>query len=576
MPINKFSNHACGLMLSCLAAATPAAAATRPAADLLLVNAKVYTVDPAQPWAQAVAIRGGRIEAVGSTANLAVLKDGHTRVVDLHGRLLLPAFGDAHVHPMFGGLSYSRCSLHAGNSVEDYKRIIAACVAKTPGNGTVFGVGWRDAFFPPDGVPSKAILDAISSDRPLIFQSTGGHTYWVNSKALANAGITKATPDPANGKIDRDPATGEALGGLEEAARDLVQSQIPDPTPKEREDALLYTLYTLNAWGITNWQDALVDVAPDGSSPVLDTYRAIEERGALTAHTTVDLVWANDRGLEQLPVLFRTAEKADAEGVRVNAVKFFLDGVIVQHTAAMLEPYADSPERGDLQIAEPVFDEAVKRIDGHGLQAHIHAIGDRAVHVALDAFAGSRQAGNRDSRDMISHMNVIEPADQPRFGPLGVTAIFQPLWACDEPYMRLTMEKIGPQRSHYIYPEQGVLKGGGRIAYGSDWPVATADPLQGIEVALTRTIPGVPGAKPLLPEQAVTLAEAIKDYTLEVAWVNHMEHETGSIEAGKSADLIVLDKDIFELPPAEIHTAKVLTTIFEGKAVYGSLDAPAK
>ncbi len=551
-------------------AAAPRTTASQPKADLLLVNGRVYTVDPKHPWAQSVAVRGGRIEAVGSNAVLARLKGPRTRVVDLHGRLLMPAFGDAHVHPMMGGLGHTGCSLLQGNGVENYKRLIAACVARTPGTGAIYGSGWHDAYFPPYGQPNKAILDAISTDRPIILESNGGHTTWVNSKALANAGITKDTPDPENGKIDRD-AHGEPTGSLEETAADLVKAQLPPTTPKDREDALYFTLHTMNALGITNWQDALVEVDPDGSSPVLDAYRAVEARGDFTTNATIDLLWAKDRGLEQLPVLFRTADKARAEGLRINAIKIFLDGVIVQKTAAMLDPYEGTNERGSLQVSEPVFKEAVKQIDGHGLQVHIHAIGDRATHIALDAFEGARKAGFTTSRDMISHMNVIEPADQPRFGKLGVTAIFQPLWACDEPYMRLSMQRIGPVRSRSIYPGQGVMKGGGRIAYGSDWPVASADPLAGIEVALTRTDPAHPELKPLLPEQALTLPDAVKAYTLEVAWVNHMEHETGSIEAGKSADLIVLDMDIFRLPPKQIHTAKVLTTIFRGKPVYGTL-----
>ncbi|MDH7637710.1 amidohydrolase [Sphingomonas oryzagri] len=568
MPIAKPVRIALALLAS--TAGTSAFALPLPA-DTILTKARIYTVDARRPWAQAVAIKAGRIEAVGSDAEIARLKGPATQVVDLHGRLLLPSFGDVHVHPMFGGLSHTGCSLQDGNTVDDYKRIVAACVAKSPGNGTIYGSGWKDGYFPPNGVPDKAILDAIAPDRPIILKSTGGHTVWVNSKALANAGITKDTRDPRNGKVDRD-ANGEPVGCLEEEAQGLVDAQVPPTTEKDREDALYFTLHTLNALGITNWQDALVEVAPDGSSPVVDAYRAVQQRGNFTTNATLDLLWANGRGLEQLPTLFATATRADAEGVRVNGIKFLLDGVIPQHTAAMLQPYEGGTDRGDLQVSEAVFKEAVKQVDAHGLQAHVHAIGDRAVHVALDGFEGARAAGFTRSRDMISHMNVIESLDQPRFGKLGVTAIFQPLWASDEPYMRLSIKAIGPVRSRYIYPEQGVLTGGGRIAYGSDWPVASADPLWGIEVALTRTDPEHPELKPLLPGEAVTLAEAVKDYTLEPAWVNRLEHETGSIEVGKSADMVILDKDIFRLAPKQIHTAKVLTTIFKGKPVYGSLD----
>ena len=557
--------------VSLLGGTSALAATPRPSADLLIVNARVYTVDAKRPWAQAVAVKGERIEAVGSSAELSRLKGPGTKVVDLHGRLLMPSFGDVHVHPMFGGLSHTGCALYSGKSIADYQHLVAACAAKSPGTGVIYGSGWEDGLFPPKGIPDKAILDAVSSDRPIILRSTGGHTVWVNSKALADAGITRDTPDPKNGKIDRD-ANGEPIGCLEESAQDLIDAQLPPTTEKDREDALYYTLHTLNALGITTWQDALVEVAADGSSPVVDAYHAVQQRGDFTVRATLDLLWANDRGLEQLPVLFRTADRARALGVQVNAVKFLLDGVIPQHTAAMIEPYEDSTERGDLEVPEATFKDAVRQIDGHGIQVHVHAIGDRAVHVALDAFGGARAAGLSNSRDMISHMNVIEPADQPLFGKYGVTAIFQPLWATDEPYMRLSIKTIGPVRSRFIYPEQSVLKGGGRIAYGSDWPVASADPLAGIEVALTRRDPEHPELTPLLPDQAVSLTEAVKDYTLEPAWVNHLEHETGSIEVGKSADMIVLDKDIFGLPPNRIHTARVLITLFKGKPVYGTLD----
>ncbi|MFT4196622.1 MAG: amidohydrolase [Pseudoxanthomonas sp.] len=563
-------------LLSLLLAATAGCRPTPPAADLLLTNARVYTVQAAQPWAQSVAIRDGRIVAVGSGAQTRRFKGAGTRVVDLGGRLLLPAFGDAHVHPVFGGLSYSRCSLHAGNSVQDYLRIIAGCVARTPGTGTIYGVGWRDGLFPPSGVPHKELLDAISKDRPLIFLNTGGHGLWVNSKALRNAGITRATPDPNNGKIDRDPATGEPIGGLEEAAMELVQAQVPAPTAGELEDSIAWAVKDFNRMGITTWHDALVEVQDDGSSPVVEAYRALRESNRLSMHVSLALKWRNDRGLEQLPALFKASARARSEGLTAATVKFFVDGVIVQKTAAMLQPYVDSgDERGQLQIPAEVLDRAVTRVDAHGMQAHFHAIGDAAVRAALDAIAAARQAnGPDDRRHLISHMNVVDPADQPRFGQLGAVAVFQPLWACDEPYMRLAIQRIGPQRARYIYPANSIRADGGQLAYGSDWPVASANPLEGIEVALTRVAPGERNP-PLLPEQRVTLEQAIQAYTLGVAYANHLEQETGSIAPGKFADLIVLDRDLFAIPATDIHTAKVLLTLFEGRPVHGDLVALA-
>lgn len=568
-----------GLGMAAIAACRPLPVPEQ-AAELILANARVYTVDAANPWAQAVAIRDGRIVAVGSEADLAPWTGPDTRVVDLDGRLVMPAFGDAHVHPVFGGLSHSRCSLHAGESVEAYARIIAECVAETPGSGTVYGVGWSEGAFPPTGIPHKDVLDAISTDRALIFLSTGGHSLWLNSRALEIAGITRDTPDPVNGVIDRDPATGEPIGGLQETAMALVHDQIPPPTQREVEDAIAYAARHFNRLGITAWHDAGVDVLADGSSPVLDAYRAVRDRGELTLHTSIALgshatQWQDEASLDLLPVLFDASARARADGLAADSVKLYLDGVIVQRTAAMLEPYEDSgDERGHTQIPEPVLKEAVNRIDAHGMQVHVHAIGDRAVRLALDALevAGARN-GETGHRHMISHLNVIDPDDQTRFGALGVTAVFQPLWACDEPYMRLSIDRIGERRKSHIYPTNGILQSGGRVAYGADWPVASANPFEGLEVALTRIAPGVRDLEPLLPEQRVTLAEAVEAYTLNVARVLGIDGETGSIEEGKSADLIVVDRNIFDLSAHEVSKAQVLLTLFEGEAVSGDIAA---
>ncbi|WP_294392647.1 amidohydrolase [uncultured Sphingomonas sp.] len=560
---------ACASVTTCLPAQGAAPA------DLILTGARVYTVDDAKPWAEAVAVRAGRIVAVGTVRQVAAYRGPATRMVDLHGRFLMPAFGDAHVHPVFGGLGYARCSLHTGKSVDDYRRTIAACIAKTPGTGAVYGVGWEDGLFPPNGIPNKRILDALSTDRPLIFASTGGHSLWVNSKALALAGITRDTPDPVNGKIDRDPTTGEPVGGLEESAMQLVDKLVPPPTDADREGAIAYTAKLFNSLGITSWHDAMLEWQTGGTSLDLNAYKAVKDRGALTVHTVLDIKWDNGRGFEQMADIVKLSADARGKGLTANGVKFFMDGVIPQQTAAMLAPYEGTNVKGETQISAARLKEAVADLEKRGMQSHFHAIGDGAVRQALDAVAAAHGGAASDTRPMISHLNVIDPADQARFGKLGVAAIFQPLWACNEPYMALMLERIGPVRTRYVYPEAGVLKGGGRIAYGADWSVASANPLEGIEVALTRVAPGG-SLPPLLPEQAVSLESALKAYTINVAYVNHLEKVTGSITVGKSADLVVLDQDLFRIKPAAIHTTKVVATIFQGREVYGSLDTPAR
>ncbi|TCP31033.1 amidohydrolase [Sphingomonas sp. BK235] len=558
-----------GLLFSAAAHGTPATRGG--SADLILTNARVYTVDRDKPWAEAVAIRDGRIIAVGTSAEIAARKGARTKVTDLGGRMLMPAFGDAHAHPIFGGMSHARCSLHAGNSLDDYRRIIAACIARTPGTGTIFGSGFNQSLFPPKGIPRKEVLDAISTARALIFESDG-HTLWVNSRALELAKITKDTPDPKNGTIDRDPGTGEPVGGLEEAAMALVEPLVPPPSDKDLQGAITYTVRLFNSLGITSWHDAALEWEKGGTSRALDAYKAVAARGELTVHTAMDLHWDNNRGMEQISDIRKLSSRARAIGLNADGVKFFIDGVIPQQTAAMLAPYEGTTEKGAVQIAPAALSKAVRELDNMGMQSHFHTIGDAAVRQALDAVASARQQRpGSDTRPMMSHMNVIDPADQPRFGKLGVTAVFQPLWACDEPYMKLTKERIGAVRSNYIYPAGSVLRDGGRLAYGADWSVASANPLEGIEVALTRVAPGS-DQPPLEPGEAVTLEQALAAYTINVAYVNHLDRETGSIVSGKSADLIILDRDLFKVPVRSIHDTKVLVTLYKGKSVYGSLD----
>ncbi|MDO8411490.1 MAG: amidohydrolase [Phenylobacterium sp.] len=557
------------------ACATPnalAQAAAAAAADLVMTNARIYTVDPDQPWAEAIAVKDGLIVAVGSQAALAPYQTG-AQVIDAQGRLVLPAFADAHVHPVFGGMAFSRCSLHKGRSIEEYQRIIAGCVAAHPGDGVVYGVGWEDSLFPPSGIPTKDLLDQVSSDRPLIFESVGGHTFWVNSKALDVAGITADTPNPPNGEINREPTTGEPVGALQESAMALVAGQVPPPTREEIEASIIYVVELFNSLGITGLHDAGIDLAPDGTSQMMAAYKALKDQGALTLDVTLALKWDNDRGLEQIPALIAAADRAEAWGLKARTVKFYLDGVIPQQTAAMIEPYEGSEGSGTLQIEPERLTAAVTQLGAAGFQPYVHAIGDRGVRVALDAFEAAIAANGALDRPMITHMNVIHPQDQPRFGELGVIAQFQPTWSSNYPYMDLTKAAIGPERSTYIYPTGSILRGGGMVAFGADWPVATADPLSGIQVAVTRVNYEDRVTPPLLAEEAITLEQAIAAHTLNVAVANGVGDVTGSITVGKSADLIVLDQNIFELPPMDIDQTDVLVTLFRGRAVHGALDA---
>lgn len=556
-------------------ASTSAAAQTAPA-DLILTNGRVYTVERAQPWAESVAIRDGKIVAVGSAAEVARSRGPTTEVVDLGGKMLMPAFGDSHAHPLFGGLTQARCPIVEGKTPAGYQALIAACAAKKPGTGVVYGVGWAQTNFP-DISPRKETLDAISRDRPIIFGSFDGHGMWANSKALDMAGITKDTPDPPNGRIARDPRTGEPSGALWEfSAMALLDKLIPPPTDAELQDSILYVVRHFNSLGITNWHDAGVDYADDGSSPMVEAYRAVRDRGKLTTHVVIDLKWKNERGLDQIPGIVKTAERAQGYGLDARSVKYYLDGVIPQHTAAMLEPYEGTTDRGKPSIPADVLSAAISTLDAKGFQAHVHAIGDGGVREALDAVAAARKRnGDKDNRHLISHMNVIDPADQPRFGQLGVYAGFQPYWASNYDDMDLQKRAVGPKRAKSIYPAANIVRMGGKLAYGADWPVDSANPLDGIQVALTRTNPLRPESGPLLPDQAVTLAEAIASYTINVAAVNHIDKRTGSIAVGKDADLIILDRNIFDIPATDISKTKVLLTLFAGRPVFGAIGSLA-
>ena len=551
-----------------------ALAGQRVTADTILTNARIYTVEKKQPWAESVAIKDGKIVAVGSRAAVAKYKSKATKLVDLGGKLVLPAFGDAHVHPLFGAMSRIRCPLHSGKSIADYQKLVAKCVADSPGTGTIFGVGWEDSIFPPNGVPGKEVLDAVSTTRALIFQSVGGHTYWVNSKALELAGITRDTKDPVNGSIDRDPKTGEAIGGLQERAQELVEPLIPPPTDTEIQDSVKYVAGFFNSLGIVSWNDAGVEWDDKGGSRMIDAYKAVKDAGKLTSYVSVSLIWNNRSGMEQLPGLLKAAARGNSLGIPTHTVKFYVDGVIPQKTAYMLAPYEGDTSRGTPQIQPDLLKQAVTAIDAKGMYAYLHAIGDGGVRISLDAVEAARKAnGAKPTHHMVTHLNVIDPADQPRFGKLDTFAQFQAQWSSWYPYMELTEAAIGKKRMESIYPAGSILRAGGKLAYGADWPIDSANPLEGLEVAITRRTMGDPKARPLLASEGITLAQAIESYTINVATVLGIDQVTGSVAVGKNADLVVIDKDLFKISPYDISKAKVLVTLFKGKAVHGDLAA---
>jgi predicted amidohydrolase YtcJ len=427
----------------------------------------------------------------------------------------------------------------------------------------------------PGGLPTAAALDAVVSDRPAFFPNRDGHGAWVNTKALEIGGIGDSTRDPFDGRIERD-ADGHAIGTLQEGAMDIVARHIPPATQDELDEALEIAQRQLFAWGVTAWQDAIVGATND-TSDTLDSYLRVTASGVLKAHVIGALWWDRNRGLEQLPELVEKRERAVAAGFAATTVKIMQDGVAENFTAGMLEPYLDScgcpgENTGKSFVDPTTLIEIATQLDGLGFQLHFHALGDRAVRESLDAIEAARKTnGDRDLRHTLAHIQVVHPDDVPRFAQLGVVANMQPLWARHEPQMDvLTVPFLGTRRAAWQYPFGSIQRAGAPLASGSDWPVSTADPLQIIHTAVNRAPAGAtgPAALPFLGEQALSLADALIAHSLGTAYLNHDEQRSGSIENGKVGDIVILDRDIFAAPVAEIGLAVVAYTIIGGEVVY--------
>jgi predicted amidohydrolase YtcJ len=530
-------------------------------ADLVLTGGAVYTVDDERSTSEAVALRAGRIMAVGSSGDISAFVGPITRVVDLQGRTVLPGFQDAHVHPPDGGLSRLECNLHDCSSREECLETVARYAAEHPDREWIVGDGWSlDSF--PGGTPERADLDAVVPDRPVLLVNRDGHGGWVNGRALALAGIDETTADPADGRIERD-ATGAPQGTLHEGAIFLVDRLVPEPAPEVWEEAVRIAQSELHALGITAWQDATV--RPE----TLRAYRALAERGELTMRTEGNLLWDRARGEEQVEELAERREDGSHGRLRIRGAKIFADGVLENRTGALLEPYVGSENLG-ISMHEPEeLARMVTALDQRGFQVHLHTIGDRAVRDALDAFEAARRVDvRRDARHHLAHLQLVHPDDLPRFAELGVVANVSPYWACRDPYIEeLTEPFIGPERSARMYPFESLHRAGARLAFGSDWTVTTANPLPQLEVATTRVSPDDRGAEPLIAGEALDLPTALAAFTRGAAYVNFLD-ETGSIEPGKLADLVVLDRDLLDSSSGPIGDARVLLTLVEGEAVY--------
>lgn len=547
-------------------------------ADLVFTGGPVFTADTVRSRASAVAVTGGRIVAVGH--DLSDLIGPRTEVVDLAGRLLVPGFQDAHVHPVSGGLELLRCDLGEGATEADYLATIAEYAASHPDEEWILGGGWAMSAFP-GGTPTAAALDRVLPDRPAFLPNRDGHGAWVNSAALRRAGIDRHTPDPADGRIERD-ADGHPTGTLHEGAMSLVNRLLDDPSPAFLREALIAGQRYLHSFGITAWQDAIIgdysDLVDQG-----ETYRQAALDGTLTAKVVGALWWDRTAGLEQIPSLVERRERFSHGRFQATSVKIMQDGVAENFTASMLAPYHDGhghpTDNSGISFVDPdVLNEAVPQLDALGFQVHFHAIGDRAVRECLDAVAHAiARNGRTDGRHHIAHLQVVHPDDVARFRELGVAANMQSLWATYEPQMiDLTLPFLGEPRIAWQYPFGDLLRAGAVLAAGSDWSVSTPDPLAAIHTAVNRM--AAPGHEEgeydaFLPEQAIDLATSLTAYTAGSAWVNHLDETTGTIEVGKAADLAVLDRDPFAGPADRIGATRVLQTFVDGARVYAAGDA---
>ncbi|MEU6998820.1 amidohydrolase [Nonomuraea sp. NPDC046570] len=533
-------------------------------ADLVFRGGPVHTLGPARTAAAAVAVRDGRIIAVGEDSDVRPLIGAATEVVDLAGRALLPGFQDAHVHPVLAGLTMIRCDLHEAGDAGEAVAAVRAYAEANPEIAWISGGGWSMEWFP-GGTPSRHLLDAVVPDRPVHLINRDGHGAWVNSRALELCGIDASTPDPIDGRIERE-ADGAPQGTLHEGASGLVGRHVPEPTA----DAMLRGLQAgqrrLHAAGVTAWQDAMVN--PE----VQRAYLTAAESGLLTARVVGALWWDRERGEEQIPELL--ARRGTTGRFHATSVKIMQDGVAENFTAAMTSPYLDgcgcrTGNQGISFVDPEALRAYVTRLDAEGFQVHVHAVGDRAAREALDAFEAARAAnGMNDHRHHIAHLQVVHPDDVPRFAALAITANMQPLWAAHEPQMdELTIPFLGPERALLQYPFGDLVRTGASLAAGSDWPVSSPDPFLGVHVAVNRMIPRE-SAKVFLPEQRLSLAAALAAYTIGTARVNHLDTRTGTIEQGKLADLVVTDRDPFSIPATEIAETAVLATYVEGDRVH--------
>lgn len=571
--LNKFSV----LILSVAASFNSYAAATVPAsqqADLILQNGKIYTGSSQQPWAEAVAVKAGKIVAVGSADQVMGFRNGSTKVVDLGNRMAMPGINDAHAHPTWGGLKQLfQCNFPASSTPLQIKERISTCIKGQPQSQWIRGGQWTAEFFQKNGIDSpRQWLDAISGDKALLLTDDTGHNIWANSKAMGLLNISAETQAPKGSSFEKNPATGEFTGILLEA-NGYIKSKLPDWSDAQYLQAAQYAVALANSFGITGIKDA------DANENVARAFYNLDQKEGLNAHVGVAIRISDEhkKNIFDMPQIMRIRDSYRSRHVNTGFAKIYLDGVPTSaRTAAMISPYKpdahahDDLQKGHLLLTADELKAALIELDKQGFTVKIHAAGDQAIRSALDAIEAMRKVnGNSGLKPELAHAEFIDPTDLPRFARLNATADFSPYIWYPSPISD-AIESVVGERARQAWPTRDLLDSGATIIAGSDWPSVVPDltPWNAIEALVTRRDPSGQHAGAMWPQQAIKLEEALGIFTKNGAQALGASERTGSIEVGKSADIIVLNQNIFEVPVDDISETRIVSTYFEGNKVY--------
>jgi predicted amidohydrolase YtcJ len=558
-----------GVFLFITACEKPSSNVSQPTADRVFLNAKVYTLDSDQPWVEAVAVSDGHIVFVGSTQEAQAWVGEQTTVDDLGGQMLLPGFHDSHAHLLIGIATEEDCDLLRIDSVDEVVGKLHECTL-LDGFGSdrwLIGSGWGDWLWP-NAEPDKAILDELFPDRPVYLSSSFGHSAWVNSRALALAGITDETMAEADGVIVRDPGTGEATGALHDSAMLLIKDILPGMTMEYRQKSIRAGIEMAHSLGVT----AVIE--PGADAEILAPLHILSDSGEFDMRALMSLSpinWQPGTFGDEVFEFLADRERWRRPNIDVDSVKIYMDGVIESGTGALLEPYENEKYGlGPRFYPQEKVDEYFTRFDAMGLQIHVHALGDAGIRMALDGFQAMQNTnGVSDNRHHMTHLQLINEVDIPRFAELNIGATYQSLWAYPDPAaIELDIPAIGEERTYQMYPIGSIHRAGGRINGASDYFVTDMNPLLAIEVAITRQDPYSNAGPVLNAYERVDLETMLEAYTVNGAYTMGLEDKQGTIKIGKRADLVVLDRNLFEIPSSEISEASVTMTIFDGRTVY--------